>query len=53
MNTKFFANGKLKDKNIVEALKKAAKQYENGEIIEVEAVLIDIIDAIDEFERRN
>lgn len=47
---KFFKNGELKDKKIVAALHKAAEDYENGEIAEVKDVLIDIINAITEFE---
>lgn len=47
---RFYKNGKLKDKQIVAALQRAADDYDNGEIIEVKAVLIDIINAITEFE---
>lgn len=47
---KFFKNGELKDSKIVKALQQAAKDYENGEIIEVKGVLIDIISAITDFE---
>ena len=47
---RFYKNGKLKDKQIVAALRQAADDYDNGEIIEVKAVLIDIINAITEFE---
>lgn len=47
---KYFKNGELKDKEIVDALRQAASQYENGEIIEVKDILIDIIEAIGEFE---
>ena len=50
MESKFYVKGNLKDKKIVEALKNAAEQYENGEIAEVRDTLQDIIDAIDEFE---
>ena len=39
METKFYSHGQLNDK----------EQYENGEIIEVHDLLIDIVDAIDEF----
>lgn len=48
--SKFFKNGELKDKEIAKALREAANQYENGEIVEVKDVLIDIIEAIGEFE---
>ena len=47
---KFFNKGNLQDKKIVEALHKAAEDYENGEIIEVKDVLIEIINAITDFE---
>ena len=49
MKTKFYSYGQLNDKEIAAALRKAADQYENGEIIEVHDLLIDIVDAIDEF----
>lgn len=48
--SKFFGNGELQDAEIVEALRKAAEDYENGEIVEVKDVLIDIIIAINHFE---
>lgn len=47
---RFYKNGKLKDKQIVAALQQAADDYDNGEIIEVKDVLIDIINAITAFE---
>lgn len=50
MNNRFFKKGALRDKQIVEALHQAAEDYENGEIIEVKGVLIDIINAITDFE---
>ena len=46
---RFFKNGELKDKKIVAALQQAAKNYENGEIIEVRDLLAEIVYAIDEF----
>ena len=49
MENKFYGNGKLKDKKIVEALRNAANDYENGELIEVRDTLLDIINAIDDF----
>ena len=49
METKFYSHGQLNDKEIAAALRKAADQYENGEIIEVHDLLLDIVDAIDEF----
>ena len=50
MNNRFYNKGNLKDKKIVEALKQAAIQYENGEIIEVRDTLYEIVEAIDDFE---
>lgn len=46
---RFYKNGELKDKKIVEALRKAADWYEDGAIVEVRDLLQDIVDAIDEF----
>ena len=46
----FFKNGELQDKQIVKALHQAAEDYENGEIIETKDVLIEIINAITDFE---
>lgn len=43
------SNGELKDKKIISALRKAANDYENGEIAEVRDLLADIVNAIDEF----
>lgn len=51
MNNRFYNKGALKDRKIVEALKRAAVQYENGEIAEVRDTLFDIMDAIDNFEK--
>ena len=47
--TNFFKNGKLEDKRIIASLRQAANDYENGELIEVRELLLDIINAIDEF----
>ena len=49
MNMTFFKNGQLEDKKIVAALRKAADDYENGELIEVRDLLFEIINAIDAF----
>lgn len=46
---RFFKNGKLEDGKIIDSLHKAAEDYENGEIVEVRDLLMDIIGAIDEF----
>lgn len=51
MENKFYSKGKLKDKKILEVLKKLPEQYENGEIAEVRDVMEEIVFAIDEFER--
>ena len=50
MNNRFFRNGELRDEKIISALDKAKKWYENGAIIEVRDLLLEIADAIDEFE---
>ena len=50
MANRFFANGELKDRKIAAALKQAAEDYENGEIAEVRDLLVDIVNAIDEWE---
>lgn len=46
---KLYKNGNLEDKKIEAALRKAADDYENGELIEVRDLLLEIINAIDEF----
>ena len=48
--SKYFKKGELQDEKIVAALRQAAEAYENGEIIETKGVLIDIINAITDFE---
>lgn len=50
MANKFFANGQLKDEKIATTLKRAAHDYENGEIAEVRDTLLEIVAAIDEWE---
>lgn len=50
MANRFIANGDLKDKKIVAALRQAAKNYKNGEIAEVRDLLLEIAAAIDEWE---
>lgn len=47
---RFFKNGELQDKKIIEALHKAADLYEDGAIAEVRDLLVDIVSAIDEFD---
>lgn len=49
--SKFYENGELKDHEILNALKNAVDQYENGEIIEVRDLLCDIVEAINEFDK--
>lgn len=51
METKYYKKGKLKDKLIASALRDAALMYENGEIVEVRDILLEIAESIDEFER--
>ena len=50
MANKFFVHGELKDKKIVSALKRAANDFETGEIAEVRDLLLEIAAAIDEWE---
>ncbi len=50
MKNKFYSKGELKDKKILEVLKKLPEQYENGEIAEVRNIMEEIIFEIDEFE---
>lgn len=49
----FIRRAELQDEKIIRALFQAAEDYANGEIIEVHDLLIDIIDAIEEFERQS
>lgn len=46
---RFFKNGELEDEKIIAALRKAADDYENGEIVEVRNLLMEIVDNIDRF----
>lgn len=50
MANKFIRNGELQDKKIVRALQQAAKDYENGEVIETRDLLLEICAAIEDFE---
>lgn len=52
MNTRFIRNGELEDEKIVEALREAAKWYEDGAIAEVRDLLGEIVDAINAFDNR-
>lgn len=47
---RFFKNGELEDKKIMEALRRAVDWYDDGAIAEVKDLLVDIVNAIDEFE---
>lgn len=49
---RFIGRDGLKDKRIIEALHKAAEDYENGEVAEVRDLLEEIVWAVDEFEAR-
>lgn len=49
MQNNFFVDGELLDCRIMKALKKAVTDYENGEIAEVRDLLMEIVDAIDEW----
>lgn len=48
---KYLNGNELNDRAIVDALRQAAKDYENGEIIEVRDTLAEIVNAIDEFSK--
>lgn len=50
MSLKYIKNGCLQDKRVVFALQQAARDYENGAIIEVRDTLLEIVAAIDAFE---
>lgn len=49
MNERFIEYGKLQDIEIINALKEAVYDYEDGAILEVRDVLVDIVKAIDEW----
>lgn len=50
MYNRFYEKSELNDLGIINALKRATKDYENGEIAEVRDILEEIVIAIDEFE---
>lgn len=50
MEMKFWKNNELDDTAIIKALKQAVKDYEDGAIAEVRDSLVEIVNAIDEFE---
>ena len=45
-----YKKNELLDKNVLEGLKKAIALYDDGAICECRDILVDICDAIDEFE---
>lgn len=49
MNKYINNDGTLKDKKIVEDIRKAADMYENGELVETYDVLFEITEAINNF----
>ena len=49
MNERFIIYGKLQDIEIINALKEAVHDYEDGAISEVRDMLADIVKAIDEW----
>ena len=46
----FIKHGELQDIKIINALKEAVHDYEDGAILEVRDLLVDIADAINEWE---
>lgn len=50
MEMKFWKNNELNDTAIIKALNQAVKDYEDGAIAEVRDSLVEIVNAIDEFE---
>lgn len=52
MNNAFISKNGLQDDKIVKALRKAANDYENGELSEVQDTLNEIAWAIQEFNNR-
>ena len=49
---RFIKRGELLDQKIIDTLHQAAFDWENGEIAEVKDTLLDILAAIQEFERK-
>lgn len=52
MNNPYISRKGLNDTKIIQALRKAADDYENGEIAEVSDTLQDIVWAIKEYDMR-
>ena len=53
MNERFIIYGKLRDIEIINALKEAVYDFEDGAILEVRDVLAEIVEAIDEYDYNN
>jgi hypothetical protein len=47
---KFIKHGELQDVAIINALKNAVRDYEDGAISEIRDLLVEIVEAIDEWE---
>lgn len=50
MQMRFWKNHELEDQQIINALRQAVDDYENGAVVEVRDTLIEIVNAINEFE---
>lgn len=50
MNERFIIRGELQDIEIINALKEAVYDFEDGAILEVRDVLAEIVKAIDEWD---
>jgi len=49
--TKLFENGALNDELVLSTIDQALRDYGNGAIIEARDALLDVINAIDDFDR--
>lgn len=49
--TKLFENGALNDELVLSTIDQARRDYGNGAIIEARDALLDVINAIDDFDR--
>ncbi len=50
---RFYKNGELKDEEIIKTLEQAILDYKNGELIETRDVLVEIVRAIDAFDKNH
>lgn len=50
MNKYLNNDGTLKDKQVVADIRKAADMYENGELVETQSILAEIVNAINDFD---